>query len=190
MKARELEIPLAQLCFANSAWFKAFPECSTRASRAATAAGKLQVAGNLRSSESIHYELLPQNMQRYLALAVHDMYMDLRAVLPNNLAGKRPDPAGAEELRYEHAFPTLTTGSADLVVKAETSYHPKRPANDGVKGEDGSIHFRGGRSTAFLFKFAATFIMAVWATLPFSPWPGMGVNAYSAYTTVGFKGPE
>ena len=91
-------------------------------------------------------------------------------------------------MRYENAFPTLTTGSADLVVKAETSYHPKRPANHGVKGEVGSIHLRGGRSTTSLFKFAATFIMAVWATLPFSLWPGMGMNAYFAYTIVGFKG--
>ena len=30
--------------------------------------------------------------------------------------------------------------------------------------------------------------MAVWANLPFSLWPGMGMNAYFAYTTVGFKG--
>ena len=131
---------------------------------------------------------LPQTMQSYLALDVHDMYMDLRNVVQNNLAGKGPDPAGAEELRYENVFPNLTTGSVDLVVKAETSSHPKRPANNGVKGEVGSINFRGGRSTTFLFKFVATFIMAVWANLPFSLWPGMGMNAYFAYTIVGFKG--
>ena len=130
----------------------------------------------------------PRPMQRYLALDVHDMYMDLRNVVQNNLAGKGPDPAGAEELRYENVFPNLTTGSVDLVVKAETSSHPKRPANNGVKGEVGSIHFRGGRSTTFLFKFVATFIMAVWANLPFSLWPGMGMNAYFAHTIVGFKG--
>ena len=29
--------------------------------------------------------------------------------------------------------------SVDLVVNAETSFHPKRPANNGVKGEVGSI---------------------------------------------------
>ena len=127
-------------------------------------------------------------MQRYLPLDDHDVYMDLRNVVQNNLARKGPDPAGAEELRYENVFPNLTKDSVDLVVKAETSSHPKRPANNGVKGEVGAIHFRGGRSTAFLFKFAATFIMAVWATLPFSLWPGMGMNAYFAYTIVGFKG--
>ena len=159
-----------------------------RSTAAATAAGKLQVAGDLRSPESIHYVLLSQTMQRYLALAVHDMHMDLRTVVRNNLARKGPDPAGAEELRYESVLPHLTMGSVDLVLNAETSSHPKRPANHGVKGEVGSIHLRGGRSTAYLFKFAATFIMAVWATLPFSLWPGMGMNAYFAYTIVGFKG--
>ena len=35
--------------------------------------------------------------------------------------------------------------------------------------------------------FVATFIMAVWANLPVSLWPGMGMNAYFAYTIVGFK---
>ena len=80
-------------------------------------------------------------MQSYLALDVHDVYMDLRNLVQNNLAGKGPDPAGAEELRYENVFPNLTTGSVDLVVKAKTSSHPKRPANNGVKGEVGSINF-------------------------------------------------
>ena len=154
----------------RASWLNIFePESSTRASRI-TAAGKLQVAGDLRNPESIHYVPLPQTMQSYLAIDVHDMYMDLRNVAQNNLAGKGLETAEAEELRYENVFPNLTTGSVDLVVKAETSYHPKRPANNGVKGEVGSI------------------IMAVWAILPFSLWPGMGVNAYFAYTTVGFKG--
>ena len=159
-----------------------------RNTAAATAAGKLQVAGDLRSPESIHYEPLPQTMQSYLALDVHDMYMDLRNVAQNNLAEKGPDPAGAEELRYENVFPNLTTGSVDLVVQAETSSHPERPAINGVKGEVGSIDSRGGRSTTFLFKFFTTFIMAVWANLPFSLWPGMGMSASFAYTIVGFKG--
>ena len=185
-RVRELELLTAQLCKHDFAMAQ-FSECSTRASRT-TAAGKLQVAGDLRSPESIPYVPLPQTMQSYLALDVHDMYMDLRNVVQNNLAGKGPDPAGAEELRYENVFPNLTTGSVDLVVQAETSSHPKRPANNGVKGEVGSINFRGGRSTTFLFKFVATFIMAVWANLPFSLWPGMGMNAYFAYTIVGFKG--
>ena len=140
---------------------------------AATAAGKLQVARDLRSPESIHYVTLSQTMRRYLALAVHDIYMDLRTVVQNNLARKGPDPAGADELRYENVFPNLTKDSVDLVVKAETSYHPKRPANNGVKGEVGSI--------------VATFIMAVWANLPLSLLPGMGMSAYFAYTIVGFK---
>ena len=99
--------------------------------------------------------------------------MDLRTVVQNNLARKGPDPAGAEELRYENVFPNLTTDSGDLVVKAETSYHPKRPENNGVKGEVGSI--------------VATFLMAVWANLPLSLLSGMGMNAYFAYTIVGFK---
>ena len=175
-KASELELSDAQLCL------------KTASGSSGTAAGKLQVAGDLCSPESIHYEPLPQTMQSYLALDVHDMYMDLRNVVQNNLAGKGSDPAEAEELRYENVFPNLTTGSVDLVVKAETSYHPKRPANNGVKGEVGSIHFRGGRNTTFLFKFVAAFIMAVWANLPFGLWPGMGMNAYFAYTIVGFKG--
>ncbi|CAE6917862.1 unnamed protein product, partial [Symbiodinium sp. CCMP2456] len=34
----------------------------------------------------------------------------------------------------------------------------------------------------------ATLIMALWANLPFGLWPGMGMNAYFAYTIVGFKG--
>ena len=89
------------------------------------------------------------------------------------LARKGPDPAGAEELRYENVFPNLTMDSVDLVMKAETSCHPKRPANNGVKGEVGSI--------------VATFIMAVWANLPLSLLPGMGMNAYFANTIVGFK---
>ena len=154
---------------------------------AATAAGKLQVARDLRRPESIHYEPFPQTMQSYLALDVHDMYMDLRTVVQNNLARKRPDPAGAEELRYENAFPTLTAGSVDLAVTALT-YHPKNSDKNGVKGEVGSIHLRGGRSTTSLFKFVATVIMAVWANLPFGLWPGMGMSAYFAYPIVGFKG--
>ena len=85
-------------------------------------------------------------------------------------------------------IPNLTTGSVDSVVKAETSSHPKRPANNGVKGEVGSINFRGGRSTTFVFKFVAAFIMAVWANLAFGLWPGIGMNAYFAHTIMGFKG--
>ena len=78
----------------------------------------LQVAGDLRRPESIHYVLLPQTMQHYLApTPSHDLYMDLRTVVQNNLARKGPDPAGAEELRYENVFLNLITGSADLVVK-------------------------------------------------------------------------
>ena len=34
----------------------------------------------------------------------------------------------------------------------------------------------------------ATLIMAFWANLPFGVFPGMGTNAYFAYTVVGFKG--
>ena len=208
-RVRELQLSLAQLCFlapcpqdeltAESAygslrfsptrarrWLKA---CSTRAfsTAAATAAGKLQVTRDLRRSESIHYVPLPQTMQRYLPLDDHDMYMDLCNVVQNNLAGKGPDPAGAEELRYENVFPNITTDSVDLVLNAETSYHPKRPANNGEKGEIGSINLRGGSSITFLFKFVATFIMAVWANLPFSLWQGMGMNAYFAYTNIDSK---
>ncbi|CAE7477882.1 unnamed protein product [Symbiodinium natans] len=36
----------------------------------------------------------------------------------------------------------------------------------------------------------ATLIMALWANLPFGLWPGMGMNAYFAYTIVGFKGQQ
>eukprot|EP00439_Symbiodinium_sp_Y106_P066693 s1084_g10.t3 len=36
----------------------------------------------------------------------------------------------------------------------------------------------------------ATLIMALWANLPFGLWPGMGMNAYFAYTIVGFKGTQ
>lgn len=36
----------------------------------------------------------------------------------------------------------------------------------------------------------ATLIMALWANLPFGLWPGMGMNAYFAYTIVGFKGSQ
>ncbi|CAE7232642.1 AZG1 [Symbiodinium natans] len=32
--------------------------------------------------------------------------------------------------------------------------------------------------------------MALWANLPFGLWPGMGMNAYFAYTIVGFKGTQ
>ena len=164
-RARELELNTAQLCkhqFAQDSLqqnelaaayaFKAQTHGPTRARKA------LQVAGDLRRPESIHYDLLPQTMQRYLPLDDHDMYMDLRTVVQNNLARKGPDPAGAEELRYENVFPNPTTDSVDLVVKAETSYHPKRLAKNGVRGEIGSIHLRGGRSTTYLFKFVATFI--------------------------------
>ena len=42
--------------------------------------------------------------------------MDLRYVVQNNMAGKGPAPAGAEELRYENVFPNLTTGSADMYM--------------------------------------------------------------------------
>ena len=194
-RARELQLNIAQLCkpdvahqsltrseLAAAYAFKAQSHGPMRARQA------LQVARDLCRPESIHYVLLPQTTQRYLALAVHDMYMDLRNVVQNNLARKGPDLAGAEELRYENGFPNLTTGSVDLVVKAETSSHPKGPANHGVKGEVGSINLRGGRSTTFLFKFVATFIMAVWANSPLSLWPGMGMSAYFAYTIVGFKG--
>ena len=89
-----------------------------------TAAGKLQVGGDLRRNESIHYVPLPQTMQSYLALDVYDMHMDLRNVVQNNLGGKGPNTsaAAAEELRYENVFPNLTTGSVDLVVTALTKY--------------------------------------------------------------------
>ena len=123
------------------------------------AAGKLQVGGDLRRNEGIHYVPLPQTMHSYLTLDVHGMYMDLRNVVQNNLGGMGPNKsaAAAEELRYENVFPNLTTGSVDLVVTALTKYEPKRPENNGVKGEVGSINFRGGRSTTFLFKFVDTF---------------------------------
>ena len=98
-------------------------------------------------------------MQSYLALDVHDMHMDLRNVVQNNLGGKGPNTsaAAAEELRYENIFPNLTTGSVDLVVTALTKYQPKNTGNNGVNGEVGSINFRGGRSTTFLFKFVDNF---------------------------------
>ena len=122
-----------------------------------TAAGKMKVAGDLRRNESIHYVPLPQTMQSYLALDVHDTHMDLRNVLQSNLARKGPDSAGAEELRYQNIFPTLTTGSVELVVKALTLYQPKKPGNNGNIGEVGFINLRGGESTTFLFKFVDTF---------------------------------
>ena len=155
-RVRELELSLAQLCkshFANQSFqnelvaayranqglavftahhlgqTKARELSASTAQLCTLAAGKLQVARDLRSPESIHYVPLPQTMQPYLPLDDHDMYMDLCNVVQNNLAGKGPDPAGAEVLRYENVFPNITTDSVDLVVKAETSYHPKRPAN-------------------------------------------------------------
>ena len=115
-----------------------------------TTAAKVKVGGDIRRNESIHYFL-----HNYVALDINNVYMDLTNVVQNNLGGKGPD-TGAEELRYENVFPTLTTGSVDLVVTALTNYDPKKSGNNGAEGEVGSINFRGGESTTFLFKFVDT----------------------------------
>ena len=124
-----------------------------------TAAGKLKVGGDKRRNESIHYVPVPQTWQNYVALDAQNLYMDLTNVVQNNLGGKGPNTsaAAAEEIRYQNIFPTLTTGSVDLVVTALTLYQPKKPGNNGNIGEVGSINFRGGKSTTFLFKFVDTF---------------------------------
>ena len=66
-------------------------------------------------------------------------------------------------MRYENGFPNLTTDSVDLVLNAETSSHPKRLANHGVKDEVGSINRRGGRSITFPFRFVAFIVMSLLA---------------------------
>ena len=109
------------------------------------------MAGAAQTPESVHYNLH--------TLDIQNAPMDLSNVVQNNLGGRGPNTsaAAAEELRYQNVFPNLTTGSVDLVVTALTGYNPKRPGNNGVNGEVGSINFRGGRSTTFLFKFVDTF---------------------------------
>ena len=117
-----------------------------------TTAGEVKVGGNIHRNESVHYY-----SHNYVALDIQNVYMDLSNVSQNNLGGKGPDTSGAEELRYQNVFPTLTTGSIDMVVTALTDYDPKKAFKNGVEGEVGSINFRGGESTTFLFKFVDTF---------------------------------
>ena len=50
------------------------------------------------------------------------------------------------------------------------------------------LNFEGLVFATAMSSFIATLIMALWANLPFGLWPGMGMNAYFAYTVVGFKG--
>lgn len=50
------------------------------------------------------------------------------------------------------------------------------------------LNFEGLVFATAMSSFIATLIMALWANLPFGLWPGMGMNAYFAYTIVGFKG--
>lgn len=49
------------------------------------------------------------------------------------------------------------------------------------------LNFEGLVFATAMSSFIATLIMALWANLPFGLWPGMGMNAYFAYTIVGFK---
>ena len=50
------------------------------------------------------------------------------------------------------------------------------------------LNFEGLVFATAMSSTIATLIMALWANLPFGLWPGMGMNAYCAYTIVGFKG--
>jgi len=52
------------------------------------------------------------------------------------------------------------------------------------------LNFEGLVFATAMSSFIATLIMALWANLPFGLWPGMGMNAYFAYTVVGFKGTQ
>uniref|UniRef100_A0A7S4SEV0 Uncharacterized protein n=1 Tax=Alexandrium monilatum TaxID=311494 RepID=A0A7S4SEV0_9DINO len=52
------------------------------------------------------------------------------------------------------------------------------------------LDFNGVVFATAMSSFVATMIMALWANLPFGLWPGMGMNAYFAYTVVGFKGTQ
>ena len=52
------------------------------------------------------------------------------------------------------------------------------------------LNFEGLVFATAMSSFVATLIMALWANLPFGLWPGMGMNAYFAYTVVGFKGTQ
>eukprot|EP00746_Dinoflagellata_sp_MGD_P154239 gnl/MRDRNA2_/MRDRNA2_84715_c1_seq1.p1 gnl/MRDRNA2_/MRDRNA2_84715_c1~~gnl/MRDRNA2_/MRDRNA2_84715_c1_seq1.p1 ORF type:complete len:731 (+),score=131.02 gnl/MRDRNA2_/MRDRNA2_84715_c1_seq1:279-2195(+) len=52
------------------------------------------------------------------------------------------------------------------------------------------LNFEGLVFATAFSSFVATMIMALWANLPFGLWPGMGMNAYFAYTIVGFKGSQ
>ena len=52
------------------------------------------------------------------------------------------------------------------------------------------LNFEGLVFATAMSSFIATLIMALWANLPFGLWPGMGMNAYFAYTVVGFKGSQ
>ena len=50
------------------------------------------------------------------------------------------------------------------------------------------LNFEGLVFATAMSSCIATLIMALWANLPFGLWPGMGMNAFFAYTVVGFKG--
>merc|ERR1719446_1398702 len=52
------------------------------------------------------------------------------------------------------------------------------------------LNFEGLVFATALSSFISTLIMSLWANLPFGLWPGMGMNAYFAYTIVGFKGSQ
>ena len=152
------EIPLASgECLQGT--YDSMPQSLLQHRARETAAGKLKVGGAKRRNESIHHVPVPQTWQNYVALDTQNLYMDLTNVVQNNLGGKGPNTsaAAAEEIRYQNIFPTLTTGSVDLVVTALTLYQPKKPGNNGNIGDVGSINFRGGKSTTFLFKFVDTF---------------------------------
>ena len=52
------------------------------------------------------------------------------------------------------------------------------------------LNFEGLVFATAFSSFVATLMMALWANIPFGVWPGMGMNAYFAYTIVGFKGSQ
>ena len=65
--------------------------------------------------------------------------------------------------------------------------HPAVAVNPNILSVTG-LNFEGLVFATAFSSFVATLMMALWANIPFGVWPGMGMNAYFAYTIVGFKG--
>eukprot|EP00928_Gymnodinium_smaydae_P021430 TRINITY_DN1835_c1_g1_i1.p1 TRINITY_DN1835_c1_g1~~TRINITY_DN1835_c1_g1_i1.p1 ORF type:complete len:2214 (-),score=423.31 TRINITY_DN1835_c1_g1_i1:102-6743(-) len=105
-------------------------------------------------------------------------------LLSNNLGGQGPRHGEARELRYGRAATLDSTGEdIDLVVTAASTYSPRSPMKNGVRGSYGTINLAYGTSVDLWFNFASsvsgdpvTLEIVYWTFYDLDEPPGRGVN--------------